>query len=127
MSKVLEAVVQGGRVKVGSLEIPGAIILSEAAGDSQGLLFLEEAGKFYVAKTSPDLKTTLEKTIDALAGAADALTKVSTTLTSIGAGMTGPSTAPPPTLATDVADITTKVAAINTAKSALNTLKGSLK
>lgn len=127
MSKVLAASVQGGKVFVDELEIPDAVIFAEGAGDSEGILILEEFGKFYFANTAPDLKTTLDQLVIALEKTADAITKISTTFTAVGAGMTGPTTAPPPTLATDVAALVTYASAITSAKTQLNTLKGALK
>ncbi len=125
MSKVLEAVVSGGAVKVGSVTVE-AVIFSEGASDSQGLLILDELGAYYLAKTSPDLKTTLEKAIDAIQDIESALTEVATALTAIAAVPSGWVT-PPPTVAANVAQILAKVVEVTASRTALNTLKGALK
>lgn len=127
MSKILSAKVQGGVVKVGELVIDDAVIFSEGAANSDGVLMLDEDKQFYFAKTTPDLKTTLEQVSIALDKAATAITKISTTFTSVAAGMTGPTTAPPPTIAADVALLVTYSTAISAAKTQLDTLKGALK
>lgn len=112
MSKILEATCISKQVKWEGAPVE-AIILSEGNGESEGALILEKEKAFYIASNAADLKTTLEKVIDAL-------TKVTETLTAIGSGMTGPTTAPPPTLATNVA-------AVELIVSELETLKGNLK
>lgn len=127
MSKALNATCLGGVVKVGQTIVPQTTILSEGIGSSSGLLVLDEDKKTYIAKISPDLKTTLEKTIAATDKISDAITKISTVLTSIGAFMTGPTTAPPPTLAADVAEIVGLVVEIEAAKTEMTTLKENLK
>lgn len=127
MSKVLEASCVAGIVKVGLLPVVGTTILSEGVGASTGLLVLEEDTATYVAKTTPDVKTSIERTMDALEDIASVLNTIATTLTSIGAGMTGPTTAPPGTLATDVATIVSKATEITATRTLLSTLKESLK
>lgn len=112
MTKALEASCTAGIVTAGALPVVGAEILSEGVGSSSGILILDEDRKTYIPKTSGDLKTTLEKL-------ASALGKIASTLTSIGAGMTGPTTAPPPTLAADVAQITAIQAEITALKEVL--------
>lgn len=127
MSKILEATCLAGVVKVGVLPVPGANVFSEGVGSSQGLLLMQGEDKHYFAKTTPDVKTTIEKTMDALEDLASVLNTIATTLTSIGAGMTGPTTAPPPTLAVDVATIVSKAAEITATRALLSTLKASMK
>ena len=127
MSRALEATVSGGVVKVGGLTITGAVIFSQGAADSSGILFLQDDKAYYFPNATDDLDSTLEQVITALGKAVDSINKIGTTLTAIGAGMTGPTTAPPPTLATDVASLVTYAAAITTAKTELETLKGALK
>jgi hypothetical protein len=99
MSKILDATCAGGMVTAGGVPVPAAAILSEGVGPSSGVLVMEKDKATYLTSNAADLKETLGKT-------ADALTKIATTLTSIGLGMAGPATAPPPTLAADVAEIT---------------------
>lgn len=112
MAKVLQATCENGQVTCQGQEID-ATILSEGVGSSSGIVVIDEYNVYYVATTSPDLETTLTKTISAIQ-------KIATTLTAIGAGMTGPTTAPPPTLAADVTEI-------NGYATDLETLKGELK
>lgn len=128
MSKVLDATCDAnGKVKVGSVEVPTAIVLSEGKQASSGLLILEELNARYLTSSATDVKITIEKINTALTDLAAALTEISSALTAIGAGMTGPTTAPPPTLPTSVVTITTKVTAINATKSQLENLKDHLK
>lgn len=112
MSKALNASCESGSVTVEGQEIP-ATILSEGVGSSTGIVILDKDKVYYIPNRASDLKDTLTSVVSALQ-------QIATTLTSIGAGMTGPTTAPPPTLATDVAQI-------NTLASQLDTLKGQLK
>jgi hypothetical protein len=112
MSKVLEAICVGGVVTSEGVPVPAADILSEGVGASSGVLILDRDLAKYIAKTSPDLKSTLEIL-------SSALTTIATSLTSIGAGMTGPTTAPPPTLAVDVAQITLAVTELDALKEIL--------
>ena len=128
MAKTLGATCDSqGKVSFGGTVVEGAIVLSEGKQSSSGLLFLEEDLAVYIPSSATDIKTTIEKLVDTITDAAAAITKISTTLTAIGAGMTGPTTAPPPTLAVDVADLVTKVTSLNATKTSLNTLKGALK
>lgn len=126
MSKALPASCGAGLVKIGAVPLPNAVRFSKGIAPSQGIAFLDEDKQYYITNTQPDLETTLGKVSESLDKIAASLTKIGTILTSIGAGMTGPSTAPPPTLATDVADITANVTAINLLKAQLDTLKGNL-
>ncbi len=112
MSRMLEAACIGGVVTVGALPVVGVTILSEGIGPSTGVLIMQGDELYYVAKTSPDLESTLTSVISAL-------TEIATTLTAIGAGMTGPTTAPPPTLAVSVASITSKVVELTALKELL--------
>lgn len=112
MTKVIEASCVTGIVTAEGVPVTGTTILSGGVGESEGVLILEEDKKTYLANTTPDLKTTIEKVIAAL-------NKIGTTLTSIGAGMTGPTTAPPGTLATDVLELTTIATELEVLKGAL--------
>lgn len=128
MSKVLEATADAsGKVTAGGIVVQEAVVQSEGKQVSSGLLILDGEKAYYIPSSATDIKTTIEKLISVIDNAAQALTKAASTFTAIGAGMTGPTTAPPPTLATDVADIAAKVTALNAVKSELNTLKGALK
>lgn len=128
MSKILNATSNAtGIVSVEGQVVPGVQVLSEGKQSSSGLLFLEDDKKTYLPSSATDVKSTIEKTISALDKVGLALTKIADTLTAIGLGMTGGTTAPPPSLPTNVADITAKVTEINAVKSELETLKGALK
>jgi hypothetical protein len=85
-------------VKVGALPVPGAEILSEGVGESSGVVILDEDRKLYIAKTSGDLKTTLEKI-------SDALSQIAAALTAIDAKPPGP-LPPSPVAAAQIAQIT---------------------
>ncbi len=74
MPRVLEATCAAGVVSVGSLPITDAVILSEGIASSSGFLIIQGSDSFYVAKTSPDLKSTLESISDALGSIASSLT-----------------------------------------------------
>jgi hypothetical protein len=139
--KILAASCQGSVVTIEGIPHPNAKLLTAGVGPSQGVVFLQDDDEpIYIPIASPDLNTTLEKLIAALGKVGDSLTqigtgmektvdgltKTGTTFTAIGAGMTGPSTAPPPTLATEVAAINTAHAAITTAKGQVDTIKGDI-
>lgn len=127
MSKLIEATCNDGVVTALGVTVDNVVILSEGVGASSGVLILDEDSATYIAKTSPDLKTTILKAITALTETADGLSKVASTLTSIGSMMTGPTTAPPPTLPADVATINAHVADIESAVDELQTLSEDLK
>ncbi len=115
MSKVLNATCAAGVVLAGE-PIPGPVasaeILSKGIGPSTGILIMDKDKATYVTSNASDLESTLTTL-------ASVLTDIATTLTSIGASMTGPTTAPPPTLAVDVAKITAAVVQINLLKAVL--------
>ena len=128
MSKILEATCDDqGKVTAEGVTIPEAEVLSAGKANSQGLLLLYKDKAYYLTIGVSDLETSLDKTSEALQSISDALTKIALTLTSIGAGMTGPTTAPPPTLAADVAEITGKASEISAIKVEIDELKGALK
>lgn len=95
MSKALAATCVGGVVSIAGTPIPGAVILSEGVGSSTGVAYLQDDKIYYVAKTTPDVKTLLEKVVSLL-------TELTTALTLIDAKPTG-----------GVASATTPVAAVN--------------
>lgn len=66
MSKLLEASCIAGVVTSEGVPVPSAEILSQGIGASTGFLILDGDKAYYVAKTSPDLDTTLGKVITAL-------------------------------------------------------------
>lgn len=76
MSKILEATCTAGVPYVGAIPIPTATILSKGIGPSTGIMILEEDKQTYIAKTSPDLETTLTKIASALGQIVTALTLI---------------------------------------------------
>lgn len=126
MSKAIEATCAAGVVKVGALPVEGAVIFSEGVGSSQGIVIMEGGEKFYFAKITPDLKTTIEKTADALVDVVSALNEIATALTTIATVPSGWVT-PPASVAANVAIIISKAAEITAGSAALTTLKGVLK
>ncbi len=127
MSKMIEATCVAGVVTAGGFPVPAADILSEGVGVSTGILLLDEDEAKYLPKITPDLKSTIEDLSSLLGTISGTLTTISTALTSIGAMMTGPTTAPPPTLPTDVASIITDVASLTALKVQVDLLKETLK
>lgn len=115
MSKIVEATLDAdGNVKVGTLTIEDAIILSEGNGPSTGILILQNDKCYYHTSSATDIKDTLTQVVDALTAIASALTAID-----------GKATAGSGSVVTPVA--AGNVSTINTAKAALNTLKGNLK
>ena len=128
MSKILRATCNAsGVVTAEGQTVPAAVVLSEGKQASSGLLLMEGENADYIPSSATDIKTTIEKAVDTITDLNACLDQLVLVITAIGAGMTGPTTAPPPTLATDLAQITAKVATLNATKAALNTLKGALK
>lgn len=127
MSKVLEATCAVGVVESEGVPVPVAEIFSEGVGPSEGVLIVDKEKAFYIAKTSPDLDATLAQINAALTQTATAISLIATALTAIGAGMTGPTTAPPPTLAAQVAAITATGVQVTAANTLLQTLKAMLR
>lgn len=139
MSKVLKATCLQGQVMAGepSLPLPGAVILSEGVGQSEGVAVLDETQAYYLANITPDLETTLEKLISALSQvktgldkAVAALGKAQSALTSldtngflIAADAGVPS---PPVAASDISGIATESSAITSAANQIETIKGEL-
>ncbi len=113
MSKILSATCSpAGVVTADGVPIVGAIILSEGKQASSGTAVIDGDKVWYLTSSATDVKTTIEKM-------AEAVTKIATMFTSIAAGMTGPTTAPPPTIVTDVAELNTMVTNLNVLKEAL--------
>lgn len=137
MSKIIEATCQAGIVSIEQIPHQGVKILSEGVGQSQGIAILEVDKQTYIANTTPDLKTTLEKLIAALEKVETALEKVSDGLDKtktvlnthdtagflIGASGGVPYT---PTSAANIAGIGTAKSGVDTAKSGLETIRSEL-
>lgn len=113
MSEIVDATCEASVVTADGVPVEIAEILSKGLGSSSGVLVIREGKAVYIANTVADLETTIDKLISAL-------NQLVTIITAVGAGMTGPTTAPPPTLATDLAGLTTLA-------TELTTLKGQLK
>jgi hypothetical protein len=82
MTKSVAATCTAGVVTIDSMPVPGAVILSAGVGSSSGTAFIDGDKVYYVANTTPDLKTLLEKVISLL-------TELTTVLTLIDAKPTG--------------------------------------
>ncbi len=107
--KLISATCVAGIVTADGLPVVGATVLSEGLGPSSGILVLQDDdGKFYIAKTSTDLNTTLTQLITALTHVASALSSID--VKPVG----GVGSAPVPSAAADIAAITTAGAALAT-------------
>ena len=64
--RIFEAILTSGKVYInnGTVEVPNVKILSEGAGDSQGILLLQGAECIYIAETAGDLKQGLQYIAD---------------------------------------------------------------
>jgi hypothetical protein len=111
MSKMLDASCSGGVVIAEGVPVPEAQILSEGVGPSTGVIIIDEDRARYLAKVTPDLKTTLEKIASALGAIASALTAID----SKPAGTLPPA----PAAAANIATITSLQTDINTLKGML--------
>ncbi len=114
MSRILDATCEGGTVTSQGVEVVDPVILCEGEGESSGMLVMQDGVVYYVGKTSPDLKDTLRKLVDAL-------TEIASALSAIDAKPTGGTASAPAPAATG------NVTAINTLKAQLDTLKDNLK
>lgn len=111
MSKVLEASCIGEVVTCEGVPVPNAEILSEGEGASSGFLVIDGDKAYYVAKTSPNLKTTLEKLISVLSN-------LTTALTTLDGKPTG-TLAPAPAIAVQIASLVTIQTELTTLKETL--------
>lgn len=102
--------------------MPQTTILSEGVGASSGVLVIDEDRKYYHAKTSPDLKATLEQIIAALTAAASGLGQTVTALGTLATSSTDPIGFP-----IALASISSAQSSITSAKNTLDTLKETLK
>lgn len=127
MPKILDAVCVEGEVKIGAVVLENVIFVSQGEGDSEGIVLIDEEKIYYIPVANTDLKTTLEKVVDALTAAATALTQAATGMGAIDVKPTGGTgSASTPAAASNISAINTQVTNINTAKNALNTLKDDL-
>ena len=60
--RIFEAILTSGKVYInnGTVEVPNVKILSEGAGDSEGILLLQGTECIYIAETAGDLKQGLQ-------------------------------------------------------------------
>jgi hypothetical protein len=93
MSKILDASCQAGIVTIAGTPIPGAVILSEGIGPSTGFAVIDADKVYYIAKTSPDLKT-------AMTNLNTILTQILAILTTLDGVTVSPGTAAPAIVAT---------------------------
>ncbi len=119
MSKMLEASCVAGVVTAGGFPVPAADILSEGVGSSTGVLILDEDEAKYIAKTSPDLKTTLTKLISILTDLTTALTSIDTKVLVTTCGAGPGSTIALPLAASNIASITATQAELSVLKEML--------
>lgn len=111
--RVLSASCVGQQVTCGSGIVTGVTILSEGVSSSSGYLIIDQDRKYYVSKTSPDLKSTIE-------AIASALGQIATALTTIDAKPVGGSgSAPAPGAAANITQITALQTQLTTLKDAL--------
>jgi hypothetical protein len=142
MSKALAATCKAQVVTAEGVPVPGAVILSEGVGQSDGVLVLSDGRMFYLAKISPDLKATLVQVIAALGQAKTAFDKAASSIPQLklgldmvasavqGLGVSGLVSAvegATANVAADVAAITTASGQIQAAKTQLETLKDNLR
>lgn len=128
MSKIFAATCDAnGKVKVEGFEVDVAVVLSEGKAASSGVALFQDDKCFYIPSSATDVKATIDQLVLLIEKLATTLGNIATTYGSIAGAMTGPTTAPWPTLATDVTAMNTKVTELNQIKSDLNTLKGALK
>lgn len=99
MSKTLEATCEAGIVKIGTTPLPDAKKLSAGIGPSSGVAILDEDKQYYLANTTPDLKSVVEDLIDLT-------TKLTTLIGSVNASLAGAASAPYPNFVTDALLIT---------------------
>lgn len=124
---MLNAILEGGKVKVNGHEIDGAIVGSAGSANSAGVLLLDGAKAVYFANTSSDLSDTLDKTSEALGEIATAMNDIAQSLTLIAGNMTGNTTAPPPALPAKVVLIQAAATQVDAIAAELDELRGDLK
>ena len=121
MSKMLDASCVGGVVTAEGFPVVSAEVMSEGIGASEGILLMDEDNAKYLAKITPDLKSTLEKLsscIDTIKSALQAIDSVGTLVTTCGVG---------PGTAVWVPVNVANIASLTAAKAEIDLLKASLK
>ena len=128
MSKILDATCDAdGKVTVEGVVVTDIEVTSEGKAASTGLVLIDQDRARYITSSAGDIALTIDQVIASLDSLVEVLNKIGTTFTSIGAGMTGITTAPPPTLPTDVSAILASAGELTAIKTELETLKGGLK
>lgn len=137
MSKVLPASCVGNVVSFQGFPVAGVTVQGAGVASSEGVLIIDEENSFYLANTSPDLNTTLEKLIAVLGKVKTGLTKTASGLNKVdtagyiktvsgGSGAPAVGVAAAPVAASDISGINTSVSDIAAIISELETLKGGL-
>lgn len=105
MTKLLPATCEGSEVTCEG-QVIEAVIVSQGSESSSGVVLIDSDKAYYIANISPDLSTIITDL-------STMLNSIASLFTSIGSGMTGGSTAPPPTLASDVASLQNKISELD--------------
>jgi hypothetical protein len=127
MSRILEATCVAGVVTAEGVPVPIAEIFSAGIAPSEGLLIMQDGKAFYITSNAEDIEATLDGVSDAITSLTATIAQLITTFGSFAAAMTGPTTAPPPTLAAELAVLTAKSVELTATKAALELLKAGLK
>jgi hypothetical protein len=85
MPRAIDATCVAGVVTAEGVTVPGTTILSEGVASSSGYLILDGSKKYYVAKTSPDLKASIVTVNSMVTKIANILTAIDTSLSSANA------------------------------------------
>jgi hypothetical protein len=99
-------------VLAGVFPVAAAEILSKGVGPSTGVVIIDGDKAYYFTSNASDLESTLTTLIATIQ-------KLVLTFTAFAGSMTGPTTAPPPTLAVDLAELTAKAAELTAIKELL--------
>lgn len=121
MSKLLPATCVGQTVKLlgSNVALQDVEILSEGEGESSGFVLIDDTKLYYLPNIVPDLKTTIQKVIDALGHVTNGLSG----LNNAGYLISAVGGVPSPILPA----VSAAANGIDTAKSALSELLGELK
>lgn len=90
MSKILAATCVAGVVTAEGVPVPAAVVLSAGVAQSSGILIVDADKAWYIALSSSDLKTTIEKVSQALTQTATGLASAGPTLDSLVPGSGAP-------------------------------------
>lgn len=127
-TKMLDATCDAtGKVTAEGSLVEEATVISQGKQASSGVLLIEREKPRYLTSNATDIVTTIEKTVTVIDAISESLNQIIIIFNEIATNMTGASTAPPPTLASDLAQITTRISTLSATKTSLNSLKGALK